>query len=78
MFEMMVEDAIRANDIISSFGGRCNDCAKFKSPLFDDAGNRYDVYMPLTVEPLFNSTQITLAIKNFPNINTLKGKRLHS
>jgi hypothetical protein len=77
MFEMTVEETIVHNKL-SSFAGPCNDSAAFKSPLFDEDGNKYDVYPPMFIKRVVpdDGKQIMLIIDDFPDVHKLKGKRL--
>ena len=78
MFQMTVDSIIKVGKGNVSFGGRCVNKDKFTGILSDENGNRYSVYIPLSVEitPEDDETIMLCSHDTIDDIKSLKGRVL--
>jgi len=75
MFQMRVDQVWRFGDNVS-ISGVCENRASFTGRLKDNAGNKYEAYIPLGKDLVIDDTSILLCLNNPSNVDTLHGQVL--
>ena len=79
MFTMIVTDAIKLHENLTTVAGSCTNKSDFSGHLVDRHGNLYDAHIPFD-KPLVSNddTKIILGITGLHNADFLKGQILKS